>query len=84
MNDADINLLRFLLQSCADGDVGFRVLKADMLWDKKDPIRPLWFHDRETGAARDNMAACENSQHLFNFKPGFDGKKKRTIIIIDA
>ena len=82
-NDSDIKILYLVLWSCIFGLVRFRIFQADMIWDKKDKIRPLWFKDRKTGAARDNVAHCENSAQLFDYEKEFNGKKKRTIIVIN-
>lgn len=73
-----------VLQSVLDGDVPARIFEADMYFDRKDPLRPLWFKDRATGDPRENISGCINAQLLFNFeKNGFEGKKSRTFIIID-
>jgi len=73
-----------LFNHCTACPPNFRVLKAQIVYDKNDKIRPLWVQNRDLkGAALENLADCTNARELFNYKPGFKGKKKRTIIIID-
>lgn len=72
-----------ILKSCLSGSVSYRIFETNMYFDRDDPLRPLWFKDRATEDPLENISACSKAQYKFNFKKGFRGKKKRTIIVID-
>lgn len=68
-----------------DTPVPVRKLKVDMLFDRSESkFRPLGFKKRGGNQSLENIADCDNTRYLFNYpEDGFDGVKKRTIIIID-
>lgn len=83
-NDGNHENLSALLSDCLAGRRGFTVSYLSVQWDDKAVTRPLVFKDSKTGGLLDNLADCPNTRKMFMYKPGFDGTKKRMVLIIEV
>lgn len=81
MNDADYSNLRSVVESCIARGGQFTLSVVDMLWDEENPKRPLRFQQGKM--MRADLDHCENAERMFMYKEGFEGKKKRTVIILE-